>query len=166
MKLKRTYKQKRITDIDYNELVSLLGSFKTYNAYKKRLRIYSEDVSKLNSLLRNNYKNYFKSSETARENGKAFVRLFFSSESSRNNFKNLLEDIKANGQIVSYDGSNGVTANGKSVKLTGTPGKTSSGSGGGNGGNENGGLSENTKLILIVIAIAVGILFLIRKKKA
>ena len=110
-----------LTDTEYNKLVSLLGTTKTYEAYPKRLRVYTSDTSALQGLLQKTIP-YVKRMTAERESSsKAYVRMYFNTAADRNRAKITIDEIKSGGEIVSYDADNariGINVAGNKVPIT------------------------------------------------
>ena len=95
-----------LTDTEYNELVSLLGTTKTFDAYPKRLRVYTSDTSRLQGLLQKTIPYVKKMTAERESSSNAYVRMYFNTTADRNKAKTTIDQIKSGGEIVSYDATN------------------------------------------------------------
>ena len=170
-------KRNFITDSDFNRLATLMDSFKRYDSYPRRFRVYTAEPSVIMTLIKKIYSDFITKIEIGREGGnKQFVRIESNTKGNSTALEMKLRAIKTTGPIVGYDTDGEAYSQfGDKVALTGTPGKNliEKAAAGEVKPIDNGapnnlpGTSSgiNTTTIIIAVVAVIGLVFLLKKKK-
>jgi len=106
----------KISNNDHNIIAVYATKTETYNAYPKRLRVYSSDVELIKDTLLRAYRGKVEKADSGGTGKNRFVRLFFTSKDMRDKVAGDIARIRQMGEIE----EGGVTANGTPVQLDGT----------------------------------------------
>jgi len=147
----------KISNEDHNVIAVYATKTETYNAYPKRLRVYSSDVELVKDTILRAYRGKVEKADSGGTGKNRFVRVFFTSKDMRDKIAGDIARIRQMGEIY----ESGYTANGTPVQLDGTNLNTKSS------------LATQTGNVWMWIGIGLGVLLVIggiiffatRKKK-